>query len=72
MDQTRRRMMAKQLKDNELLTEIFAESERDIIESWRSAQDLAQRESAHAQLKALEGLTENVASRIHDLARDDE
>lgn len=61
MDRTQQ---AKQIATNKLLVEILDERERDIIQAWRSAETVDEREQCATDLRALEALRETISATI--------
>lgn len=61
---------ANQLKNNKLLTDIFAEREQDIISSWRSAVTIEDREQCATDLRSLESLRECLDSKLNGILGD--
>ena len=54
MNDGHRASRAKEILDNEVFAEAFAETEADIVENWKAESDWRNREALHAQLKALQ------------------
>ena len=58
---------AKALQQNQLLNDIFAQCEHDIISQWRSAATIEEREQCSTDLRALESLRESIYAKVTDL-----
>jgi hypothetical protein len=61
-----RKQAARQLKNNPLLNEIFAARDAEIVDAWRSAQTLQERERCATDIRALESLRELTYARIEN------
>lgn len=59
-----RKMLAKQLRENELLTEILDAQARDIHESWEAADSAERRESLWHDINALNELRGQIDAAI--------
>jgi hypothetical protein len=61
-----RGLRARALIEDELLAEAFAQLEAESIERWKSAADLAIREGAHSDVKALARLRGRLSRYLAD------
>lgn len=58
---------AKQLRANPLLPEILRELEADVVSAWQGATTVEGRERAHADIKALNTLREQIDARCREV-----
>lgn len=62
----KRTKQAKELLENETLTEIFEEREQEIIDRWKGSNTVEKRETCYHELTALEGLRDAIYATGND------
>lgn len=67
----RRKLLAKQLLDNELLQELFDEMNYNLFEAWKAHPEPDNQAIIHSKANALEDLRTEIDTRCRDIAAGD-